>query len=201
MFRRMVQQAADDPTFPTQHTQQRTVVNVVVDLPTLLGLADNPGEINGAPVPGPVARELAGASGENTFFRRLVTAPVTGHLLDCGPTYRPSAALTEFVLTRDRTCREPGCNRRAVTCDLDHATPHPEGGTSTCNLGALCRLHHLLKTLGWTDLIQSAADGTGTWITPLGRRYPIPTRAVLAEPEPEPPPEPPPDTRYADPPF
>jgi len=64
---------------------------VIIDLPTLLGLADNPGELAGVgPVPAEVARALAADDGAT--WRRLVVEPVTGALLDYGTTvYREEA--------------------------------------------------------------------------------------------------------------
>ncbi len=115
----------------------------------MLGLADNPGELSGyGPIPAAAARTLA-ADGE---WRRLVTDPTTGALLDYGRrSSTPSAALREFLLARDGTCRFPGCPVPAVRCDLDHEVPFDAGGpTDRANLGALCRRHHRLKTLtGW----------------------------------------------------
>jgi hypothetical protein len=171
--------AAAAPDFPTQHGRRRIETQVVIDLPTLLGLRDNPAEINGVPVPAPIARELATQS---SSLRRLVTDPVVGHLLDVGRTYQPSQALTEFILSRDATCRVPGCHTRAVVTDLDHAIPYsPSGTTSAENLGALCRSHHSLKTAGYTRLDDSAADGSATWRTVLGQQLPIAPRPVLPD--------------------
>ncbi len=87
-------------------------VNVTIDLPTLLGLQDNPGELAGyGPLPAPLARTLA-ADGR---WRRMVLDPMTGALLDLGTTsYKPSAALARFVKTRDRTCIFPTVRREAL---------------------------------------------------------------------------------------
>ena len=123
-------------------------VNVTIDLPTLLGLQDNPGELAGyGPLPAPLARTLA-ADGR---WRRLICDPQTGALLDLGHTsYRPSAELARFVKTRDRTCIFPTCNRAAARCDLDHRRPYrpddPGGGrTDRNNLHPACGNHHKLK--------------------------------------------------------
>lgn len=37
--------------------------------------------------------------------------------------YTPSAKLAEFVRCRDLTCRAPGCDRPATSCDADHTIP------------------------------------------------------------------------------
>jgi hypothetical protein len=55
------------------------------------------------------------------------------------PRYTPSGKLAEFVRARDLTCRAPGCDRPAVDCDMDHTTPHRDGGaTHASNLKCLC---------------------------------------------------------------
>ncbi|ODR09845.1 hypothetical protein BHQ15_06045 [Mycolicibacillus koreensis] len=86
-------------------------------------------------------------------------------------TYRPSAALADFVRCRDMTCRWPNCHRPAEFCDLDHATAYGGGGlTHPSNLRCLCRKHHLIKTFhGWRD--RQHPDGTIEWISPDGATY------------------------------
>lgn len=87
------------------------------------------------------------------------------------PGYRPSTALDEFVRARDMTCRFPGCDRPAHTCDLDHALAYDSGGpTHPSNLRALCRKHHLLKTFHhWRD--RQHPDGSIEWTSPSGATY------------------------------
>ncbi len=140
-------------------------VNVTVDLPTLLGLAENPGQLAGyGPIPASVARELA----SDAKWKRFITEPQTGNLLDFGrESYEPPQHLKDFLIARDRTCRFPGCRRSALLSDLDHAESWESGGsTSPENIGALCRRHHRLKTHdGWR--IQSFSDGSCTWTSPL----------------------------------
>lgn len=169
--------AAAAPDFPTQHGKRRIETQVVIDLPTLLGLRENPAAINGVPVPAPIARELAA---HTSTLRRLVTDEVNGQLLEVGTGYTPPQAMTEFLLVRDHTCRVPGCGTRAVATDLDHAQEYSAGGqTTTGNLGALCRSHHTLKTARHTDITDSNPDGSATYITVLGQQIPIPPRPVL----------------------
>jgi Domain of unknown function (DUF222) len=151
-------------------------VNVTIDLPTLLGLAENPGQLAGyGAIPASVARELA-ADGK---WKRFITDPQTGNLLDYGrQSYEPPQALIDFLIARDRTCRFPGCRRSAALSDLDHAQSWETGGrTSPDNLGALCRRHHRLKTHdGWK--IESRPDGSCTWTSPLGKVYLTPARPI-----------------------
>ena len=151
-------------------------INVTVDLPTLLGIAENPAQLTGyGPIPASLARELA-ADGN---WQRFITDPRSGELLDLGrKSYRPSQYLVDFLLARDRTCRFPGCRYPAHRSDIDHVTPWDEGGKTTPeNLGALCRRHHRLKTHGgWK--VTSASDGSCEWISPNGKHYLVPSRPV-----------------------
>jgi len=45
--------------------------------------------------------------------------------------------LQDMVIGLHRTCRFPGCTRRAEWCDLDHLIPYAGGG-STC----VCKQNH-----------------------------------------------------------
>lgn len=151
-------------------------VNVTIDLPTLLGLAENPGQLAGyGPIPAAVARELA----SDSQWKRFITEPQTGNLLDFGrESYHPPQNLKDFLIARDRTCRFPGCRRSALLSDLDHAHSWENGGsTSPDNIGALCRRHHRLKTHdGWR--IESFSDGSCTWTSPLGKQFFTPARSM-----------------------
>lgn len=168
--------AALDQTSGSVGSAPRPTMSVTVDLPTLLGLADSPGDLAGyGPIPASVARALA-ADGE---WRRLVTDPLSGALLDRGrQTYTPSAALAEFLRARDATCRFPHCPVPAARCDLDHGIPWDSGGpTDRDNLGPLCRRHHRLKTHGGWRLVRSA-DASVTWVSPRGRKYVVPPTRI-----------------------
>jgi hypothetical protein len=144
----------------------QVVVNVPVG--TLLGLDGAPGELAGyGPIPAAMARELAA----DATWRRLLTDPVSGAVVEFGrTTYRPPAALADFVRARDRTCRFPSCNRAAQHCDLDHRVPFPEGPTNADNVDVLCRRHHRLKhTNGWQT--ARLPNGDYNWRSPDGRYY------------------------------
>lgn len=151
-------------------------INVTVDLPTLLGLAENPAELEGhGPIPASIARKLA-ADGK---WRKFVTDPLTGNLLDMGRShYLPSQYLVDFLTARDRTCRFPGCSHPARLSDIDHAKSWEEGGlTNPENLGFLCRRHHRLKTHGGWKL-TSSPDGSCTWVSPQGKELFVPARPI-----------------------
>ena len=151
-------------------------VNLTIDLPTLLGLSENPGQLSGyGAIPAAVARELA-ADGK---WRKFITDPTTGNLLDYGrESYLPPQALRDFLLARDRTCRFPGCRRSGIKGEIDHAVPWEEGGeTSPRNLGLLCKRHHQLKTHGGWKL-ESFEDGSCEWTSPLGKKRFVPARPM-----------------------
>ena len=151
-------------------------VNLTIDLPTMLGLTDNPGQLAGyGPIPASIARELA-ADGK---WRRFITEPITGELLNYGrDTYEPRQGLVDFILARDQICRFPGCRQPGRVSDIDHAISWDSGGeTSAENMGLLCRRHHQMKTSeGW--LLESHADGSCTWISPAGKKHFVPIRPV-----------------------
>jgi hypothetical protein len=153
-------------------------VRVTIAASTLLGLDDQPGDLEGyGAIDAVTARALA-AGGD---WQRIVTDPLTEQTLDVGRRrYRPPAALDEHVRVRDKTCAAPGCTVPAARADLDHTIAyHPQpgappdtplGGTDAGNLGPLCRAHHRLKTVGGFRLRQ-IAPGLFEWITPTGHRY------------------------------
>jgi hypothetical protein len=157
------------------------VVQVTLPATMLMGLDEQAGELAGyGPIPASVARMLAG----DATWRRLLTDPVSGVLLDYGrTTYRPPAALADFVRARDHRCIFPGCSRPADSCDIDHRKRYPEGPTCPDNLDCLCRHHHRLKHEGGWKI--NFINGVHVWTTPTGAEH---TR----KPEPTAPPQPPP---------
>lgn len=161
-----------------QHQPHRrpVTINITMDLPTALGMADNPAELAGyGPIPASVARTLS-ADGK---WRRFITDPLTGNLLDYGrETYIPPQPLVDFLTARDRICRFPGCSQPSRISDIDHAIPWEEGGrTAPGNLGLLCRRHHRMKTHNGWNLI-SHEDGSCTWTSPAGKEIFVPSRPI-----------------------
>jgi hypothetical protein len=149
----------------------KPLVQVVVPFDTLTGAAEHPAELVGyGSIPAPLAREIAADS----VWRRLVTDSLSGALLDHGrTTYRPPAALADFVRARDVHCRHPICRRRAIDSELDHTVAFAgDGGvTAASNLYGACARHHHLKhdAPGWS--VRQHADGRITWTTPTGHSY------------------------------
>jgi hypothetical protein len=156
-------------------------LDVVVDLPTLLGLESRDAELLGVgPVGADVVRDLI-AQDPDATLRRLVTDPRSGHLLEVGAhRYAISKHLRDFIAARDGTCRHPGCSKPASGCDIDHAVPFDAGGESTpANLGALCRRHHQDKTHNRWSITDSETDGSCVIVSPTGRSYPRTANPVL----------------------
>jgi len=162
--------ALHDPLLPKAQGM-RPSIQVTVALSTLVGTDEQPGELAGhGPIPASLARRLA--ADESGTWRRLVTDPVSGQLLDYGQdTYRPPKDLAEFVIARDQVCTFTGCNRPACRCHLDHRTPYSQGGsTSSQNIGPLCERHHIGKhQAGWTP--HRHDDGSTTWVSPTKHVY------------------------------
>lgn len=157
---------ADDAGGPV--VTRQVCVDVTVPLTTVLGLSDTPGELGGyGSIDAHLACELAFSS--DATWRRLLTDPMTGTVLDVGTTrYRAPSGLDRFVRLRDQACRWPGCTTPATRCDLDHTRSFPDGPTSEDNLVTLCRRHHRLKTLaGFTT--EQDSDGHWRLTTPTGR--------------------------------
>jgi Domain of unknown function (DUF222) len=92
--------------------------------------------------------------------------------------YVPPPNMRRSVQLRDLTCVFPGCATAATRCDLDHTVPWPHGPTCPCNLGALCRHHHRLKTHGVGWRLVNHDRGAFTWTTPTGKTYTVMPRAV-----------------------
>jgi hypothetical protein len=144
-------------------------VNVTVDLPTLLGLTDQPGEVQpGGLIPAEAIRDLI----PDAKLRRLIIDPMSGHLLDYGQrTYRAPADLAAFVTARDATAATPGATGPATTGDLDHLVAFDDGGeTNPANLQSISRRWHRAKTIGGWQVARND-DGSVTWTSPLGRTY------------------------------
>jgi hypothetical protein len=182
----------------------RAQLDITIDLDTLLSMQADAGngaaacddgadaarggggwaELAGAgPVAADVVRDLLADPDVAVTMRRLVTDPITGHLLDLGRTrYRVPYRLREFLTIRDATCRFPGCTRKATRCQIDHARAWNDGGhTNPGNLGPLCLRHHQLKTHGGWTITSSHADGSCVWTSPHGRDHPHEAKRLTAK--------------------
>ena len=147
------------------------MVDITVDLATLVGLSDTPGELNGyGPVVADLARRVV-ANQPRSEWRVRVTHPDDGELLWNGTTKRrPTTALRRSVEARSPTCVFPGCRIPATECDLDHTVDHASGGATTeKNLEPLCRHDHIVKHKGRWKLARTPHGYT--WTSRLGHKY------------------------------
>jgi hypothetical protein len=172
-----------------QRRRPHLVITVHAD--TLTGCDDLPGELAGyGAITAQAARNLARQAGTADLI-------VLGEPPGCRSTattssepaspgaeepdrYRPKDQLIRDVMAQHRTCRAPGCTRRAEQCDLDHVNPYRTSHhTCACNVLPLCRNHHRLKTFGGWQVSWARDNGTADWRTvewtsPQGRRYVVP---------------------------
>jgi hypothetical protein len=149
---------------------RRPSIQVVVSADTLLNLDDEPAHLLGyGPITAETARRLA--ADESGTWRRLLTDPDTGQLLDISADrYRPSQRLRDYVSARDGVCAFPTCNQPGYRCEYEHIKPYEQGGrTCRCNAALACRRHNLCKAnTGWE--YRRNHDGSFTWTDDTGHR-------------------------------
>src|SRR5262249_24613718 len=103
-------------------------VELTVPLTTLLGLNDHPAELAGF---GPILADIARRAVEDlrsATWRFTITDKLGDVIWHGAPRRRPSTADIAYIRARDRTCRFPGCRRRATHCQIDHSQGVAEGG-------------------------------------------------------------------------
>jgi hypothetical protein len=153
-----------------ENTRLEVNVDVVIPADTLAGLTENGASVMGyGPVDAEDARSMA--LNADARWRRLITDPITGRLLDMSTgNYRIPAAMKAAVRARDRVCRFPGCTTDARYTDTDHVVPWPRGATDPTNLAPGCRGHHRVKThSSWH--CHTREDGALIWTSPLGTSH------------------------------
>ncbi len=150
-------------------TPRKGVVDIRVDLETLAGLADSPGEIPGyGPVIADVARQIAAEHGDQW----QITLTHHNQPIWTGTTRRrPTTQMKRRIHTRYPTCVFPGCRITAKDCDLDHNIPVSEGGQTREDLMCpLCQYdHHHNRHKGWKP--RRLPNGQYQWTSPLGHTY------------------------------
>ena len=151
---------------------QRATVDITVDLQTLVGLSESPGELAGfGPVIADIARQVT-AEQEKAEWRYTITDPDTGQVVHTGiTTRRPTTTLRRLVQAQHRTCVFLGCRIPAIDCDIDHTVAVKDGGPTTdCNLAPLCRYHHRAKHQApWKP--RRLPNSDHLWTSPLGHIY------------------------------
>lgn len=155
----------------------RGVIDVRVEMTTLAGIDDHPGEIPGfGPVIADVARQIVDEQPDSEW--RITTTDDTGHPVGVVTTKRrPTTAQKRIVETRNPTCVYPGCRFDSAQCDLNHEIPWAQTHrTTTRELGPLCRHHHNNHHhRGWKQ--EQIRPGVYRWTSPLGHTY-------IVEPDP-----------------
>ena len=156
-----------------RHNAKGGSVDLRVDLETLAGLAEAPGDLAGmGPVIADIARQVASAQVDGEW-RFTITDPDTGLAVHDGTTRRrPTASQRRTVEARDVTCVFPGCRMPARQCDLDHRTPWSQTHrTSAGDLEPACRHDHVTvrHRIGW--IRRRLPRGDHLWISPLGHCY------------------------------
>ena len=150
--------------------RRRKQAAIIVDLPTALGMSDEPGYIPGYGwVPADIARELAADSQD---WSRWLIDDSSRSLLDINNTkYRPSEALRRFIAARAQECTMPVCSRPASDAQLDHADDFDGSNTTMENLHPACGPDHLIVTAGYF-LVTLDEHGQATWTsTASGHSY------------------------------
>ena len=156
----------------TGHTKPlgRGMVDLTVDLRTLLGLAEHPGELGGwGPVVADIARQVTDRQTDGRWQATVIDD--NGDPLAVAVRRRPTTSQARQVRARHRTCVFPGCRRPARSSDLDHTRRHIDGGpTLQRNLAPLCEFHHRAKDEGgWR--YRRRPNGDHIWTSPHGHTY------------------------------
>jgi hypothetical protein len=147
------------------------VVDIRVELTTLLELDDQPGEIPGwGPVIADITRQLVGDADKaewryGIYHQDQLVDVITSKR-------RPTQTQKRIVETRNPTCVFPGCRMPARQSDLDHQNPWAvTHRTQTSGLEPLCRHHHQLKHRAWKLETNPSRPSSYIWTSPLGHTY------------------------------
>ena len=159
-----------DPHLTRAHGQ-RPAIQVTVAASTLMGLDDQPAELDGyGAITAAMARRIA--SDPTAEWRRLLTDD--DGIVRCAgvKTYEPPADMVRTVIARDAHCQFPGCRRAAQYDDLDHVDAWHDGDQTTVeNVLSLCRRHHRLKHSGRWRIDRDDQTGVTTWTNRRGRTH------------------------------
>ena len=146
----------------------RGVVDIRVDMTTLAGIDDQPGEIPGfGPVIADVARQIVDEASDAEW--RIIPVDENGHPVGVVTTKRrPTTTQKRIVEVRNPTCVYPGCRFDSAQCELNHETPWAQTHRTTIpELGPLCRHHHNNHHhRGWK--LKQTKPGNYQWTSPLG---------------------------------
>ncbi|MEO6472787.1 MAG: DUF222 domain-containing protein [Aeromicrobium sp.] len=144
-------------------------ISLVMNARTLFGGGDEPAHLSGyGPISPDVAEDII-ALAHRASIRRLLTDPVDGTLIARDPRRRRfDGPLAGHIRTRDRRCRQPGCDCKIR--EIDHSQAYGDGGLTTAENGqGLCRRSHTIKHQpGWRVEVKGRST---VWTTPTGHSY------------------------------
>ncbi|GAA4370743.1 hypothetical protein GCM10023152_10130 [Agromyces bauzanensis] len=151
-------------------TAARVEVIVTVPCLSLAGADDEAATLDGVgPIDLATARQLFH---DAPSFLRLAVDPITSAPLELDRTrYRPTKAQRLWLALTHGRCTRPGCDRLAVSADIDHLHDWQHDGVSNpANLAPSCRGDHRLKHATRFAPTKNP-DETVTWRSPTGRSY------------------------------
>jgi Domain of unknown function (DUF222)/HNH endonuclease len=153
----LARRALDGGGLP-QSAGERPHITITVDAGALTGSAAPVAEMDWA---GPIGADTLARYLCDPAVARVVTAG-RSEVLDVGRLTRMiPTGLRRALVTRDRGCVWPTCDRPAAWCDGHHLQPWHRGGSTTLtNLVLLCRVHHRFLHEGRWRL---ARDPAGSW--------------------------------------
>jgi hypothetical protein len=134
--------AADPSAELVRASRPRTQVSLTMPFATWLGLASQPGQLDGfGTVAAALARRIAADAARDdpstTTWRCVVTDDDHGTVVGIGrpivtPEHDAPLRVAALVRAAEGMCVFPGCSTPARRCDLDHRRPFPVGATCSC---------------------------------------------------------------------
>ncbi len=171
--------SADQPAACDVAGIATTTLRVTMTADALLGVTDEPAELDGyGPITAEQARLLALQSATTTI-RRLFTDPVNNAVMVYDANrYTFTRTQQAAIRVLHPRCVFPGCRTRSERCDTDHREPYrrtetgpdPPRQTTVDNGQPLCRRHHRLKTFGQWKVVCNDTH-TYTWTSPTGHTH------------------------------
>ncbi|TJY64624.1 DUF222 domain-containing protein [Arthrobacter sp. CAU 1506] len=144
-------------------------VAVTAPLTTLLGLAEDPGELTGyGLIPPEMTRNLTALA---KSWLTVLTDDYGQAIAAAKDLRTPPEWLKRLVRLRDRHCRDFGCTVPADQCEIDHTIAWEDDGKTVLeNLNARCKPGHKTKHHGGGTVTQDH-DGTLHYTTRSGHTH------------------------------
>ncbi|MDN4639083.1 DUF222 domain-containing protein [Agreia sp. PsM10] len=172
-----------EPSIPGATQGIRGRVHVMVPAMTLLGVGEEPAILRGYGPIDPVT--AARLTADATSWRRILTDPITGRILQVSPTdYRPTQEMRDHATLVHPYCVFGGCADDSVGADIDHTVDFAAAGlTEDDNLAPLSPTHHRVKHhTRWQ--IEQGENNTLSWTSPAGLVYVFEPQGIM-RPAPE----------------